>query len=353
MNQRAAVALMLLSIGLAGCIGQSSPAQMGWLETAPGEADFIQWTNTNGVLKGEWSATMITSGALQSQSLGFTGSLNGSAISITFTAFGAQVNYVGSLTGNTLSLTGPDQDNQVVTQVFHAATLQDYQGAVAALQRQLNLQQAAAATATAQAAAAQATASAQAMLDQAVTHANATLAADLQTLSNDTDTLKQDTSFDSDLQSYSRDWSQMQADYQHEQADYRQGCGQYGDNAATVSDDAASVSDDLASITDDDASLTDTLDSVNTDITQIRQDIQSVQTDWQKLQAAVNADDTPDPVAAQFSESDVASAVTTAQNQLASTDNAIKQAQAQARQYDQEAASLNQQAQNLANSMRC
>jgi hypothetical protein len=329
-------------------IGSSQPASAsqptGWLTTSSTAAAFIQWTeDSTGHLTGQYTGAGITSpGTLDHFSDAFTGLENGSSISLTFSALGFSDTLNGTIQGNTLTLAASDQNGTLETGVFHPASVDDYNNAVSALQQQVNQQQAA-----------QATASAQANLNQAVANASSTLSSDLGSLNDDVSTLQQDTSFNSDMQSYSNDWSTMQHDYQQEQADYKQGCGDNGVNANQVAADANQVSADENQLSADDNGFAATLNSVNSDISTVQRDIQSVQTDWQNLQAAVEADNTPNPVAPQFSANDVTNAIDTAQSQLASSENIIKQAQAQAKQYDQEAASLNQTAQKLANGMNC
>ncbi|MGO8950627.1 MAG: hypothetical protein ACLQUY_23845 [Ktedonobacterales bacterium] len=91
---------------------------------------------------------------------------------------------------------------------------------------------------------------------------------------------------------------------------------------------------------------------MSTPLKQVQNDIQAVQSDWQNLKVAVAAD-TTGGVSAQFSQNDIDTAVGKAQSQLTTSNNALQSAQSQAKQYDQEAAQTNTDAQNLANSMQC
>ncbi len=91
---------------------------------------------------------------------------------------------------------------------------------------------------------------------------------------------------------------------------------------------------------------------INNDLSTVQQDIQTVQSDWQQLQNAVAANSTGTPSAA-FTSEDVNTAVQAAQNQIASSQNTLKNAQTQATTYDNEAKQLKQQADALAANMHC
>jgi len=226
------------------------------------------------------------------------------------------------------------------------------QTCASALGQDIAAGQSAAATAAVQQADAQATETAQAVLDQAVTDANAHLSTDLNGLSSDVPSLATVPDFSSVLTSYANDWAQMQKDYQTEHTDYQQGCGPYGGNAITVRDDAIAVHDDLIAIQDDDIALGDDVRPFNSDIGSVQSDMQTVQSDWTTLQNAVAADGAGS-VSAQFTSSDVNTAVSNAQKQVDASNKALKAAQASAKQYDTESGQKDTDAQNLADSMHC
>ncbi len=158
--------------------------------------------------------------------------------------------------------------------------------------------------------------------------------------------------FNGDLKAYAADWAQMQKDYQQEQLDYQQGCGQNGSNVGVVSYDASNVTYDLSSIHYDDSSLSYDESSMSTPLKHMHDDLQTAQTDWQALQAAVAADPTGTRLT-QFSASTVNAKLTDAQQQVDASNKALQSAQTQAKQYDDEAAKTNTDAQNLANSLHC
>ena len=119
-----------------------------------------------------------------------------------------------------------------------------------------------------------------------------------------------------------------------------------------VSYDASVVSYNLSTIQYDDGTLSYDQNGMSGALTNVQNDMQAVQADWQALKAAVAADATGG-VSAEFTQSDIDSAASNAQKQIDESNAALSKAQGQAKQYDQEAAQMNTNAQNLANSMHC
>jgi hypothetical protein len=352
----ALIALALVSgIGLA-VVHALNPGPQGYLYTSTSEVAFIQWTEDSGHhLNGTMQDVLASpDDSVNSTTEAFTGVHDGSNISITFSGLGPTLS--GTLDGNTLTLTVPDQNGLLATDVFHLASVQEYNRAVTALRQRIQAAlvatQSAQATEAAQQAQAQATADTQSALDQAVESANSQLANDLSALSSDVQSLKSATSFSDALNAYAGDWSQMQNDYQQELTDYQQGCGPDGSGASIVAGDASVVSGDLSVIGGDHSVLSGAHDVMSAPLASVQGDITSVQADWQNLQAAVAADTTGNALA-QFTQSDIDAAVSAAQKQLDASNKAWSQAQSKGSQYDQEAAQLNTKAQDLANSMKC
>jgi len=349
--------LLIALIGFA-VLQRYQPQPDGYLWSNSAAVAFIQWTeDTNHHLSGTLQSVSATSdNTVKSTSAAFTGVRDGSSISITFSALGFSSTFAGTLDGAVLTLSVPDQNGLIATDVFHTATVQNYNDSVAALRQRV--QQQAAATQSAQAtvdtqqAQAQATQTAQSNLDQAVTSADNQLAGDLNILKSDVQSLARSTSFSDALTAYTQDWARMQTDYQQEQTDYQQGCGTNGYNASVVAYDASVVHYDLGTIQYDDGTLTYDANSMNNTLQQVKNDIPTVQADWQNLKAAIAADTTGN-VSAQYSQRDIDSAVGNAQKQVDASNKALSQAQNQAKQYDQEAAQTNTTAQQLANSMHC
>lgn len=330
----------------------------GYLLDSETTVAFIQFTeDQNGHLTGSLQSVYATGdNTVQNESAAFTGVRNGSQISLTFSALGFSATVTGTLNGDTLTLRMPDQNGYVATEVFRAASTADYNAAANKLRQRISgfaaATEAAQATVTQQQAVAQATSSTQNALDQAVIDANNRLSSDLSQLKADIQHLAGNTDFSGALDAYASDWSRMQQDYQKEQSDYQQGCGDNGYNAGVVAYDAGVVSYDLGTIQYDDSSFGYDKDTVTSAITQVQSDMQAVQTDWQNLQSAQAADSIGSATAA-LSQDDVNAALAKAQQQIDASNKALDTAQGKANQYDQEAAQMNTDAQNLSDSMHC
>jgi hypothetical protein len=309
----------------------------GYLAATPTTVAFIQFTeDSSSHLAGSWQAVAVDSDQqITSVNMGFTGSRNGSQITLTFSALGYATNIIGTVSGDTLTLQGPDPNTGYIAPiVFHGASIEQYNEAVALLRRHV------AATVT------------QMALDQAVTNANSQLSHDLSNLSSDIHTLAANSDFQDALSAYATDWKQMQEDYQQEQSDYRNGCGTNGYNASLVSYDASVVAYDLSSIQYHDGTLSYDQNNMSNALSSVQGDIQTVQTEWQNLMAAVSADKRGH-VSAQFTQGDVDSATSNAQDQIKTSNKALSDAQGSATTYDKEAAQMNTDAQNLSNSLHC
>lgn len=353
-----AFALVIGCAGLAFALHSMFATPDGYLYTSNTSVAFVQFTtDKNGHMSGTFQEVSATSSeTISTQESAFTGVLDGSQVSLTFSALGFSATVTGTLNGNTLTLHIPDANGYMATEVFQGAQVADYNDAVAQLRQRTAAHalatQAAEATVSAEQAKAQATASAQSSLDQAVSGANSAVASDLNTLNSDAYNLSHEIDFSAALGEYASTWQQMQADYQHEQSDYQQGCGAYGANAGQVQADAGQVQADLGAIQADDGGLQASESSAQALIPQINSAITSLQTDWANLQSAAGADPNGS-VAAQFTANDVNGAISSAQQQTNAANSALQSAQNQAKQYDTEAAKTAADAQNLANSMKC
>lgn len=349
------IPVFTLTIFLTSC-GLPGSAPDGYLSTTSADILFIQWTNNNGQLSGQLQGVYVSANnPLQVQKIhaSFTGTLSGSQISLNFGNFlGIPDIITGTFDGSTLKLSLPDSNGQIESVVFQGASISDYNNAVASFESNVE-KEANQATATAQAQEIeaqneQATATTIESEQQAVTDANNALSSALSNLQSDTNNLANDTNFKDVLQSYANDWQQMQKDYQQEQADANGGCN----NIGTVESDDGAVQSDYGSIESDDGSFQSAEAPINNDISIVQQDIQTVQSDWQQLQYAVAANTTGTPAPA-FTSSEVNQAVQAAQKQIASSQSALKNAQVQATNYDNEAKQLKQQADAIVANMHC
>src|SRR6266536_6707275 len=191
---------------------------------------FIQFTTTgqnqqqiSGSIQNVEENTNDNPPKIKTSTTAFTGVENGSALTLTISFFGISSSYTGSLNGNTLILDLPQSDGSIQAQQFVASSLQQYNQAVAALQKHVAKQVQQYNDAQATATAAQATAEAQQQEQQAVQYANQQLANDFSSLQQNSYTLAQ-FSESNTLQGYAKDWQQMQNDYAIEQQQAQQGC---------------------------------------------------------------------------------------------------------------------------------
>ena len=338
----------------------------GYLATDTTGVYFVQFTESNNQLSGHIQMDEISGNSppqTKSYTVPFTGTQNGQSITLNLTIFGITwSSLTGSFNDNTLTLQIPQQDGHLSNVIFNAASTNQYNQAVDALQQQVatattryNNNEAtttaqynnAQATTTAQ----QATATALTQEQQAVNNANSQLQSALSTLKSDTGTL---TGFSetNTLSSYAKDWQQMQNDYAHEQQDAQNGCGDGNYNYGTVQYDAGTVDYDFGSIQYDDGSLNYDKNTYTGELSPVQNDVQTVQQDWTQLQQAVhnNPSDTPAP---EFTANDVNTALQSAQNAESQAGKIWKSAAQAAGQYDQEAAALKQNADALPTSMHC
>jgi hypothetical protein len=300
---------------------------------------FVQFAeDANSHLTGSWQVVEVNSDQrITSENVAFTGTRNGSHLTLTFSALDISTTITGTLTGDTLTFQDPDPNTgYIITAVFHGASIEQYNEAVAVLRRHV------AATVT------------QLALDQAVTNANDQLSHDLSNLSSDNQALAAHSDFSDALSTYAKVWTQMQKDYQQEKSDYANGCGGPNGwfNEAVVASDANMVASDLSNIQYDDSALRDGQESVNTALSSVQNDLQSVQTAWQNVQAAVSADK-KGHVSEQFTQHDVDSVIAAANSQIMVSRKALSDAQSSASTYDKEATHMNTDAQNLSNSLHC
>lgn len=364
---------VLLTIIITACDGVSlqqastkptvdSNAPRGYMDAEQSSILFLQWTEKSGQMSGQLQDVYISSSnALQTQhdNEAFTGTHDGSNVSISTSIFGFTKTYTGSLNGDTLTLVVPSQSGTLNTLTLHSASVDDYNKAATTLIQNTS-QQALQVTATTQAqniqaqyaqataSAQSATATAQANQQQSVSSANNALSSAIQQMQSDAKGLGSDTTFDSAMQSYANDWSTMQKAYQQEQTDAKGGCS----NVGTVGADNGAIGADNGAIGADDGSFQAQQAPINNDISTVQQDIQTVQSDWQSLQSAAAANTTGTPAPA-YTQDDVNKAVQAAQGQINTSQAAIKQAQGKATGYDQEASQMVKQADALANGMHC
>src|SRR5258706_3468117 len=199
MQRRFCVAILFFSlfsgITLASC-GDNPPA--GYLAKTATSVIFIQFTATgqnqqqiNGNIDEVEENTSVNPPEIKTSTTAFTGVENGSSLTLTISYFGISSSFTGSLNGNTLTLDLPQPDGSIQAQQFVGSSLQQYNQAIAALQKQVAIQVQQYNNAQATASAAQSTAVVQQQEQQAVQDVNQRLSNDLSSLQQDSNTLAQ------------------------------------------------------------------------------------------------------------------------------------------------------------------
>jgi hypothetical protein len=128
----------IFSLSLASCFSPAPPD--GYLATAVNGAFFIQFTAVNNQLSGHMQGIAETNDVppqTKLSSTAFTGTLNGSSITITESVFGFSSSVTGTLDGNTLTLEVPQPNGHLQSEAFNGASIQQYNQAVDALQKKV------------------------------------------------------------------------------------------------------------------------------------------------------------------------------------------------------------------------
>ncbi|MFN8515239.1 MAG: hypothetical protein U0841_22165 [Chloroflexia bacterium] len=327
---------------------------------------FVEWTDNNGTLAGTLQTakqSLRTTPGVTISSDGFTGIRADNRVTLTIPAgLGFGTTLSGTVDGSTLTLFMPNQQGVTTPYTFRAATLTDFNRAIAALRQQdeeLRSTQATAAaevraiqaTAAAEARAFQATATTEAKKQAAVRDANATLASAIRLLSDAGDRLKRDTNYDAALKQYAADWALMQTEYtklQSEAAKRPFDCYQLG----TVKYQLGTVQYVHGSIKYDRSSFDYVVKTVSNDISDVQKNMQAVRDAWVVLQRAVAANATGTP-SAQFNQEAIDRALGLAQQQLDNAATISKSAQDQATSYDAKAADLDKTAVAFVAGLKC
>jgi len=310
------------------------PAPGGYLASGSDYVLFIQFTNTNGTLMGEWNeADVVSNTSTNIQQVipfhtSFSATLNG-------TQFNLEVNghtYAGSFNGNNVTIEFPQQDGTLAPITLTPASIDDYNTAITNLQNSVN-------QGNQNSADAQATANTMAATTTATTDEQNRLNYDLTNIGGAIGSLQSDADFSSILKQYSDEMSQMQHDYQQEQSDANGGCANYG----TVGSDDGTVQSDEGSIESIDGSLQSQTSSMQSDLANVEDFLQKIQQHWNDL----------GKVAPNVSQHDIDAAVQKGTNALNQAKANLQSAQNQADGFDNQAKHIVGQADSLYNNLHC
>src|SRR5258708_19408109 len=252
------------------------PAPGGYLATGSNYVLFIQFTNTNGILSGEWDeADETTDNPPQVRTFNstFSANLSGTQFNLTLACIGCRTNtFAGSFDGSKVTIEFPQTDGTLSPISLSAASIDNYNNAVRQLQKNVSQQDQKAADNQATAVAAQATA-------KVIAPRQNDLNYDLSHIGDAISNLNSEADLSSVLKQYSDEMSQMQSDYQKEQSDAKGGCSNYG----TVGYDDGTVQYDEGSIQYTDGSLQYQNNSLQSDLSNVQAYIQTIQKLWNEL----------------------------------------------------------------------
>src|SRR5258708_6075078 len=314
------------------------PAPGGYLATGSNYVLFIQFTNTNGILSGEWDeADETTDNPPQVRTFNSTFSAN-----LAGTQFNLNVNgrtYAGSFDGSNFTIEFPQTDGTLAPISLSAASIDDYNNAVRQLQQNVSQQDQQVADNQATALAAQATAVAAQAAAKATTDEQNRLNYDLANIGNAINSLNSDANFSSLFQEYQKDIGQEQKDYQTEQTDAKAGCS----NASVVAGDASVVSGDVSVINRDDSVFQGDNNVESTDISGVQDFVSKIEQHWNNLGKSSPG----------VTQNDIDTAVHSGNSAIQNAQAAVSSATSQTHGYDATAQQILQQADKLSSSMKC
>jgi hypothetical protein len=310
------------------------PAPGGYLASGSNYVLFIQFTNTNGTLSGEWNEADVVTNTSKNM-------LQVSPFHTSFSAYldGTQFNldvsghtYAGSFDGNNVTIEFPQQDGTLAPITLTPASIDDYNNAITNVQNTVNQE-------NQNTADAQATASTLAATATATTDEQNRLNYDLANIGGAINSLQSDADFSSILKRYSNEITQMQRDYQQEQSDANGGCANYG----TVGVDDGTVQVDQGTIQTIDGSLQVQISSMQSDNANVEDFLQKIQQHWNNL----------GKVAPNVSQNDINTAIQNGTNAVNQGKSNLQSAQNQASGFDNQAKQIVGQADSLYNNMHC
>lgn len=315
---------------------------------------FVAWTETGDTLSGTMQlASPDTSSqyGIRANNVSFTGVRSGNHLSITVPqGFGTANTFSGEFNGPLLTLFFPDSRGTITPVVLHPGTVAEYNQAVIGLQQQVGQQvaqaQAAQATTAAYAKLGTATASALYSQQENVRAANTGVADALRQLTRAVNDLAQDSTFDFPLEESNQ--TNLQTANQQLRKDAAKppvDCMQIQFDLDNVELYASPVSDAHSFM----QSKTDRIQQESATVKALVQDVQRAYTDTSTATAA-NTTGIPAP---QFTQEDVTKAVTTAQQQIDRSMQAIQDAQQRLTGYEQQAAQTLKDAKSLVARVKC
>lgn len=107
----------------------------GWVHVDDGAAVFIGWTVSGTTVTGTYSSAILSNGTIKTENDGYTGVIDGGAVTLTFTAAFGGTTISGQVGDNALTLSFPRSDGTLAPVTFAPGAATDYNTAVTALQQ--------------------------------------------------------------------------------------------------------------------------------------------------------------------------------------------------------------------------
>lgn len=248
----------------------------GYLATGDGWVAFLQWNDQEGAVSGTLETVTTTNSPpnekTQADTSNVAGSIKGSSISLSFDGSPDQF---GTVYGGSFTINVPQADGSLAAITFHAATAQDYNNALSALNAGVD-------AANGQAAQAQALAA----REQQIAKDASTVSSDISGIANTESSLGQAVqAIPSDLKHQATDLATTHTEEQKVDGEAKQypdgNNGQVCYDAGTVSYDAGTVSYEAGTVSYDAGSVSNDLSALRsgTSGAGIGQDFAKLQTD--------------------------------------------------------------------------
>ena len=330
--------------------GPNNNDQGGYLATSSDGVTFVQWSESGNSIEGFLQNLYVATDAegipqVQSEELGFSGTLDGGEVSMTFSELGTSRTWTGTLEGDTLTLTIPDGDGTLSTLRAQAATVEDYNEEAQEFRQRVAQQAAELAEQRRQSEQRTERIVAQ---QEAVRKADEELGKALDALDEDIGSLQSAIgNINERLEMYAGDINSMREDYERLQQTVSSNPG----DCFTI-ENTYSADFNFEIIQGNLDYFTEIETIVESNVARTTESISQVQDKLGVLQRAVEANESGTPVP-QYGSSRVDESVSSAREQISATQEAVKAGRTEVESFRQEAKQIRSAARQLVGSSGC
>lgn len=325
----------------------AAPAgERSFLATSAPEVMFVRWTENAGTLSGsldDVTQDQSTSTGTRAREMSFTGLRHGDDVTLTLSqGLGTYSSLTGKISGGELHLAVPQADGQLANSTLSPASAADYNAAVAGLATQASAAAQVQADAQRQGAAAAQASAARAALEQAVTDADTSFTADLDSVHQAVTTLAaEDLTFHGPLKENIATLAQTRKDLAATKRDAHAS----PPDCMLVSSDDLVVNSDETNVEDAQTNLESYTSNVQSEIQDVGDALKQASDDLATLKKAIAADPSgPTPA---HTEGDLSTARRSASTLLSKANKASAGALSTAAGNVQSAKALSGQADNV------